>query len=75
MAPEGTRKKVEKLRTGFYYIAKKANVPIVPVGFDFSIKTIIIGQPILPSDDMEKDMNFLLSFYRQVKGKNPAYGL
>jgi 1-acyl-sn-glycerol-3-phosphate acyltransferase len=75
MAPEGTRKKVEELRTGFYYIAKKANVPIVPVGFDFSIKTIIIGQPILPSDDMEKDMNFLLSFYRQVKGKNPAYGL
>ena len=33
MAPEGTRKKVTKLRTGFYFIAKGAQVPIVPVGF------------------------------------------
>jgi 1-acyl-sn-glycerol-3-phosphate acyltransferase len=35
LAPEGTRQKVQKLRTGFYYIAKGAGVPIVPVGFDF----------------------------------------
>ena len=35
LAPEGTRKKVTALKTGFYYIAKKANVPIVMVAFDF----------------------------------------
>ena len=43
LAPEGTRKKVEKFRTGFYYIAKKANVPIIPVGFDFANKEVVVG--------------------------------
>jgi 1-acyl-sn-glycerol-3-phosphate acyltransferase len=38
LSPEGTRKKVDKLRTGFYYIAKKANVPIIMVGLDYSKK-------------------------------------
>lgn len=75
LAPEGTRKKVEKLRTGFYYIAKGANVPIVPVGFDFSTKTIVIGRPLVPTDNFEEDMNVLLTFYRKMKGKNPELGL
>src|SRR5215203_3066390 len=38
IAPEGTRKKVEKLKTGFYFIARNANIPIIPVGFDFKQK-------------------------------------
>ncbi len=75
LAPEGTRKKVEKLRTGFYYIAKGANVPIVPVGFDFSTKTIVIGRPLVPTDHFEEDMSVLLTFYRKMKGKNPELGL
>jgi 1-acyl-sn-glycerol-3-phosphate acyltransferase len=40
LSPEGTRKKVDKLRTGFYFIAKKANVPIVMVGLDYSKKEL-----------------------------------
>ena len=40
LAPEGTRNKVDKLKTGFYYIAKKANVPIVLVAFDFGKKEV-----------------------------------
>jgi len=75
LAPEGTRKKVEKLRTGFYYIAKGAGVPIVPVGFDFSSKSIVIDKPMMPSDDFKGDMDILLNFYRKMKGKNPEYGL
>ncbi len=35
LSPEGTRKKVEKWKTGFYYIAKAAKVPIVLVAFDY----------------------------------------
>lgn len=75
LAPEGTRKKVEKLKTGFYYIAKKANVPIVPVGFDFSLKKIIVGEPLIPSEDFDSDMKKLLTFYATIKGKIPELGL
>jgi 1-acyl-sn-glycerol-3-phosphate acyltransferase len=71
LAPEGTRKKVEKLRTGFYYIAKKSNVPIVPVGFDFSKKTVVVGAPFYTTDSFEDDMNVLLSFYKKIVGRNP----
>jgi 1-acyl-sn-glycerol-3-phosphate acyltransferase len=75
LAPEGTRKKVDKLRTGFYYIAKGANIPIVPVGFDFSTKRIVIGTPMMPTDNFDHDMETLLAFYRTMKGKNPELGL
>jgi hypothetical protein len=46
---EGTRKKVTELKTGFYYIALKANVPIIPVAFDFGKKEVNLGIPVLPS--------------------------
>jgi 1-acyl-sn-glycerol-3-phosphate acyltransferase len=75
LAPEGTRKKVDKLRTGFYYIAKGAKIPIVPVGFDFSTKRIVIGSPMIPTDNVDKDMETLLAFYRTMKGRNPELGL
>lgn len=75
LAPEGTRKKVDKLRTGFYYIAKGAQVPIVPVGFDFEKKEIIIGQPLYTTDNFEADMEKIMSFYRPIRGKNPEQGL
>lgn len=75
LAPEGTRKKVEKFKTGFYYIAKKANVPVIPVGFDFEKKEVIIGQPFFPTNNIEADLESLYSFYRKVKGKNPELGV
>lgn len=75
LAPEGTRKKVEKLRTGFYYIAKGAGVPIVPVGFDFAKKQVIIGRPLQPTDNFEADMATLMTFYRSITGKVPELGL
>jgi 1-acyl-sn-glycerol-3-phosphate acyltransferase len=75
IAPEGTRQKVDKLKTGFYYMAKKAAIPIIPCGFDFATRTIVIGAPFYPSDNVEDDMNQLLSFYRNIKGANPELGL
>lgn len=75
LAPEGTRKKVTKLKTGFYYIAREAKVPIIPCGFDFSRKRIVIDTPFYPTEDFEKDMNTLMSFYRTIKGKNPEAGI
>lgn len=69
LAPEGTRKKVAKLKTGFYFIAKKANVPIVMVAFDFGKKTVTIDNPISVTDDPEKDFQKITSFFKGVKGK------
>lgn len=74
MAPEGTRKKVDKLRTGFYYIARKANVPIVPVGFDFAKKTVVVRAPFYTTNNFESDMEELMKFYRTIEGRNPALG-
>ncbi|HEX4958348.1 MAG TPA: 1-acyl-sn-glycerol-3-phosphate acyltransferase [Lacibacter sp.] len=74
MSPEGTRKKVDKLRTGFYYIAKEANVPILLAGLDFTKKEVIIGELIYPSDE-EKDFQQIISFFTGVEGKNKEQGL
>ena len=71
LSPEGTRKKVDKWRTGFYYIAKGANVPIVMATLDFENKKIKISIEATFQDDKEKDFNFFYSFYKNVKGKNP----
>jgi len=75
IAPEGTRKKVDKLKTGFYYIAKKAEVPIIPTGFDYKLRQIVIGEPVYATGDFDLDMQRLMAFYRQVTGKNPELGI
>jgi 1-acyl-sn-glycerol-3-phosphate acyltransferase len=53
IAPEGTRKKVEKLKTGFYYIAAKASVPIIMVGLDYKHKTLRFSEPLYPSSQAQ----------------------
>ena len=72
IAPEGTRKKVAQWRTGFYYIAKGAKVPIVMIALDYANKEIRISPPFYTSDDYQKDLNFIKSFYKGVVGKVPA---
>jgi 1-acyl-sn-glycerol-3-phosphate acyltransferase len=74
IAPEGTRKKVAKLKTGFYYISKGANIPIIPVGFDYEKKQVIVGEPLYPHD-IDEDFQTLYQFYKKIKGRNPALGL
>ena len=71
LSPEGTRKKVEKWKTGFYYIAKGANVPIVMATLDFGNKQMKISEPYYTTDDKEKDFEYFASFFKGVKGKNP----
>ena len=71
MAPEGTRKRVDKLRSGFYHIAKQAQVPILPIGFDFENKQVIIGEAIFTSADEAADMKKIIAFFSVIKGKKP----
>ena len=71
LSPEGTRKRVDKWKTGFYYIAKGANVPIVMFGFDFGNKQIILSKPYYPTDDIEKDFDVFYNFFKDIKGAKP----
>ncbi len=73
IAPEGTRKKVKEWKTGFYHIAKAANVPIIMITFDFGKKQNVISEPFYITDDLEKDMKFMYDFFKGVKGKIPKY--
>lgn len=75
LAPEGTRKKVEKLKTGFYHIAKKAQVPIVAIGFDYGSKTIHIMDPFIPGDSIKDDFKKVIEFFSQSKGDIPENGV
>jgi 1-acyl-sn-glycerol-3-phosphate acyltransferase len=73
IAPEGTRKKVTEWRTGFYYIALQANVPIIPVAFDYGKKQVKLGEPFYPTGKIEEDLQFLQEFFVGVIGKIPEY--
>ncbi len=73
IAPEGTRKKVSKWKTGFYYIAKKANVPIVMVAFDYKNKQHIISKPFNVTENVDADFKYIYSFYKGIVGKIPEY--
>ena len=70
IAPEGTRKKVDKFKTGFYHIARNANIPIVPIQFNYANKRVHFGKPIYPGDDTETDIKALEEYFRGIKGKN-----
>ena len=73
MAPEGTRKKVTKWRTGFYYIAKEAKVPIIMFTLDFKNKQNKISEPFYPTEDMESDFKYMHDFFKGVQGKIPKF--
>jgi 1-acyl-sn-glycerol-3-phosphate acyltransferase len=73
IAPEGTRKKVNQLKTGFYYIALKANVPIIPVAFDFGKKEVRYGSLFYPTGDLENDIATLSNNFKDTIGKIPEY--
>ncbi|KAF2513895.1 1-acyl-sn-glycerol-3-phosphate acyltransferase [Flavobacterium foetidum] len=74
VAPEGTRKVVKGIKTGFYYIALKANVPIVPVAFDWGKKTVSFGEEFWPTGNFDSDFEIIKKHYRGVLGKIPENG-
>lgn len=73
IAPEGTRKRVESWKTGFYYIALKAEVPIIAVAFDYGRREVKMSEPFWPTGDKEHDFKVLESHYTGVIGYVPEY--
>lgn len=68
LAPEGTRSRVEQFKSGFYYIAHGAQVPVIMVTFDFKNKVVTFRDPYYVSDDKDKDMAYIQDYYEGVVG-------
>ncbi len=64
-APEGTRKKVPKWKSGFYHIAHAAKLPIKLCYINYTKKEIGLGKMITPTGDLEADMEMMKSYYRE----------
>ena len=71
IAPEGTRKRVNKWKKGFYYMAVKADVPIILGFLDFKKKELGFGPMFYPTDNYEEDWKFMESFYKNITAKHP----
>ena len=71
IAPEGTRRKVNEWKTGFWHIATQAGVPVQLVSFDYAKRITECGPVIELSGDIEEDMKQIQNFYKQVTAKRP----
>ena len=71
VAPEGTRQRAKYWKSGFYYIAKEAGVPIGCGYLDYARKASGVGLFLHPTGDIRKDMETIRAFYRDIKGKYP----
>ena len=69
IAPEGTRKKVEKWKSGFYRIATGADVPILMACFDYKNKSINFAPLIYPSGNLNADIENMQLFFENIRGK------
>jgi len=73
LSPEGTRKKVERWRMGFYHIALGAGVPIVLGALDYQNRRVVIGPTFQPTGDEQADLRAMLDFFRPFVPKKPEY--
>lgn len=72
MPPEGTRARAPHWKSGFYYVATTASVPIALGYVDYARKEGGIGQPFLPSGDLRADMDLIRAFYAGKQGRYPG---
>jgi 1-acyl-sn-glycerol-3-phosphate acyltransferase len=72
IAPEGTRASVSRWKTGFYHMAKGANVPLALAFFDYATRTGGIGKMFNTTESMAADMQTIADYYRPMTGKNPS---
>lgn len=71
VAPAGTRSRTDHWKSGFYRIAKDANIPMVCGYLDYSKKEAGVGPSFIPTGDVKKDMDKIRDFYHPIIGKYP----
>lgn len=70
IAPEGTRRKVERFKTGFLHIAKGAGLPVVLVALDYASRRVRIGPVIETVDDVEAARVSIEAHFARIQGRN-----
>jgi 1-acyl-sn-glycerol-3-phosphate acyltransferase len=71
VTPDGTRKKLPKWRTGFWYVARGAGVPIMPIAFDYSARLFRFLPLFYPTDDRDADFEALRANFHPGMAKFP----
>lgn len=71
IAPEGTRRKVQSWKSGYWYIARAAGVPILPVGLDFGRRAAVIGPLREATDSLENDEAAFRAFFATIVPRKP----
>lgn len=71
LAPEGTRSYVPNWRSGFYQIARAANLPVVLGFVDYSTRSFGLGPTMHLTGDVDADMKVIAAFYADKKGRHP----
>lgn len=69
--PEGTRKPVDRWKTGFWHIAKRAQVPVQLVAVDYAKRATVFGPVIELSDNLESDVQIMRAYFKTVTAKHP----
>jgi len=70
IAPEGTRKEVKTWKTGFYFIAVEAGIPIVMAAMDYENKQVSFSDPYFCTGNMDDDLQNIKSYFYQARGFN-----
>lgn len=71
VTPEGTRKPVSEWKRGFYYIALKAQLPILLFGLDYGRRRIVCTRSVQPDGGADRQMAEIKEYFRDFKGKHP----
>ncbi|MBL36844.1 MAG: glycerol acyltransferase [Xanthomonadales bacterium] len=71
LAPEGTRRATDHWKSGFWHIARAAQVPVVMAYIDYGRKQVGVGSAFMPGDDLENDFRQLQDFYADKRGRYP----
>jgi 1-acyl-sn-glycerol-3-phosphate acyltransferase len=71
IAPEGTRRKVERFKTGFLHIARGAGVPVLLVGLDYATRTVRVGPLVEVGEDIDAERVRLEAHFARIPGRHP----
>ncbi|MCD6061015.1 MAG: phospholipid/glycerol acyltransferase [Moraxellaceae bacterium] len=71
VAPEGTRDTAENWKTGFYWIAQRAGVPVVCIAFDYATREIRLLGSLQPTGDIERELPQIIDRYRGITPRHP----
>jgi 1-acyl-sn-glycerol-3-phosphate acyltransferase len=71
IAPEGTRKRIARFKSGFLHIARGARVPVVLAALDYQARCVRLGPTVDPGEDVEADRRRIEAYFAGVRGRHP----